>query len=57
MKDAGMTIREMYCIIVVLSYGDMKKVSWACEQLGFVDPYRADRLDDEPMPKPMRLTK
>ena len=55
MKDAGMAISQMYDIIVVLSHGNMGKVSWACEQLGFVDPYRDDRYDDEPMPKQMKL--
>lgn len=57
LKDAGMAIAQMYNIIVVISGGDMDKVSYACNKLGYVDPYRKnDRYDDEPMPNPMTIS-
>lgn len=56
LKDCGMTIRELYNVIVVLSGEDMKNVSAACRYLGYVDPYDTERYDDDPMPKPMKIS-
>ena len=57
LKDAGMALRQCYNIIAVLCNGDMATVSAACEQLGYVDPYRVTgRFDDEPMPAAMQIS-
>lgn len=53
--DAHEALEECFNIIRYMSYGDMAKVSMACNQLGYVDPYDdEDRYEDDPLPEVMK---
>ncbi len=52
--DAHEALEQCYLLIIELSGGDMGKVSAACNQFNFSDPWDKERFDDDPMPASMR---
>lgn len=53
--DAYDALEQCYLLIIELSGGDMERISAACNQFGFPDPWAKERYDDDPMPAVMRI--